>query len=126
MKSLILAAILSAGILAPQANLTGAWAITGDVQGYPIQEACALVHTDATLSGSCATQGKKYDTTGTVDGTKVIFKHGGEYQGDPLTLTYTGVLADDGTFSGSIYVDPMAVDGTFAAKKAVATPVSGL
>ena len=126
MKSLILAAILSAGILAPQANLTGAWTITGDVQGYPLQEDCTLVHTDAKLSGSCVSHGKTYDTTGTVDGTRVVFKHGGEYQGDPLTLTFTGILADAGTFNGSIFVDPMAVDGTFSAKKAVATPVPGL
>jgi len=126
MKSLLLAVLLSAGILAPQADLTGDWTITGDVQGYPINEACTLVHKDAALSGSCATQGKKFATTGTVDGKKVIFKHGGEYQGDPLVLTYTGILADDGSFSGSIYVDPMAVDGSFAAKKSVAKPAAGL
>ena len=126
MKRLLLAVLLSAGLLAPQPDLSGDWKITGDVQGYPIDEACTLVHKDGALAGSCLTQGKKFDTTGTVDGKKVVFKHGGEYQGDPLTLTFTGVVADDGTFSGSIYVDPLAVDGTFAAKKAEAKPAAGM
>jgi hypothetical protein len=126
MKSLLLAVLLSAGLLAPHADLSGDWRITGDVQGYPIDEACTLAHKDATLSGTCAAQGKNFPTTGTVDGNKVVFKHGGEYQGDPLTLTFTGVVADDGTFSGTIYVDPMAVDGTFAAKKQVAKPAAGM
>ena len=126
MKSLLLAVLLSAGLLAPSPDLSGDWTITGDVQGYPIKEACTLVHKDAALSGACAAQGKKFDTVGTVDGKKVIFKHGGEYQGDPLTLTYTGVLVEDGSFSGAIAVEPMGVDGTFAAKKQVATTAAGL
>jgi hypothetical protein len=126
MKTLLLAALLSAGLLAPQTDVTGDWSIIGDVQGVPVNESCTLVQTDGKLAGSCGLMGKKYDTTGTVEDKKVIFKHGGEYQGDALTLTYTGVIGDDGSFSGSIYVDPLAVDGSFAAKKAVAKPATGL
>jgi len=126
MKSFLLAVLLSAGLLAPSNDVSGDWTITGDVQGVGVTDLCTLIQTDAKLSGSCSMSGKKYDTTGSVDGKKITFKHGGEYQGDPLTLTYIGIIADDGSFSGAIGVDPMGVDGTFAAKKAVATPPAGM
>ena len=122
MKSLILAFLLSATLLSMDPDVSGDWAITGDVQGVGIDDACTLVQTDAKLAGSCTLVGKKYETTGSIDGKKIILKHAGEYNGDPLTLTYTGTLADDGGFSGSIYVDPLAVDGSFSAKKKVVAP----
>ena len=120
MKSILTAVLLSAGLFSMSGELTGDWTITGEVQGTPINDACTLVHTDAKLAGTCMLGGKQYETTGSVDGKKVIFKHGGEYNGDPLTLTYSGAVADDGSIAGSIMVDPMNVDGSFSAKKAVA------
>jgi len=117
MKTLLTAILLSAGLLSTHGDVSGDWTIVGDVQGVPINDVCTLVQTDGKLAGSCTLQDKKYETTGSVDDRKVVIKHGGEYNGDPLTLTYTGVMADDGSFSGSIYVDPMAVDGSFSAKK---------
>ena len=122
MKSLLLAILVSATLLSLDPDVSGDWTITGDVQGVGIDEACTLVQTDAKLAGTCTLTGKKYDTTGSVDGKKVILKHGGEYNGDALTLTYTGVIGDDGGFSGAIYVDPLAVDGSFSAKKKVVAP----
>jgi hypothetical protein len=120
MKSLFAVGLLSVGLLSMNGELTGSWKITGEVQGVPIDDACALVHADAKLTGSCMMGGKQYETIGSVDGKKVTLKHGGEYNGDPLTLTFTGVLADDGSIAGSIMVDPLNVDGSFSAKKAVA------
>ena len=120
MKSILTAVLLSAGLFSMSGELTGDWTITGEVQGTPIDDACTLVHTDAKLTGTCMLGGKQYETTGSVDGKKVTFKHGGEYNGDPLTLTYTGAVAEDGSIAGSIMVDPMNVDGSFSAKKAVA------
>lgn len=117
MKSLLTVALLSAGLLSMSGELTGEWKITGEVQGTPIDDACTLVHTDAKLTGTCMLGGKQYETTGSVDGNKVTIKHGGEYNGDPLTLTYSGALADDGSIAGSIMVYPMNVDGSFSAKK---------
>lgn len=120
MKSLVLAALLSAGLLSMSSDVSGDWVLTGDVQGVAVSDVCTLIQTDAKLAGSCSTAGKKYDATGSVDDKKITIKHAGEYQGDPLTLTYSGVIGDDGGFKGVIMVDPMGVDGTFTAKKAVA------
>ncbi|MGA2537746.1 MAG: carboxylesterase family protein [Terracidiphilus sp.] len=109
------AAIVSAG---SGVLTTGAWAISGDIQGYPLKEDCALTVQQSAVTGSCTTPEKTYAVTGTIDGGKVIFKHGGEYNGDALTLTYTGAMSPEGLLSGTVDVDPMNVSGTFSAKKA--------
>ena len=120
MIRILFAVVVSAGLLWLQDDITGDWTIAGDVQGVAVDEVCSLVQTDSKLTGSCGLIGKKYDTAGSVDCKRVTFKHGGEYNGDPLTLPYMGVLGDDGGLSGSIDVQPMDVGGTFNAKKAAA------
>jgi hypothetical protein len=41
-----------------------------------------------------------------------------EYEGNPITVSMAGKLTEDGDkMSGTMYVDPMQVDGTFAAVK---------
>ncbi len=126
MKSLLLAVLVSAGLLSTTTDVSGDWTIAGDVQGVAINENCTFTQTDTKLAGTCTNTGKQFDTTGTVEDKKVTFKHAGQYQGDPLTLTFTGVVRDDGSLSGAIYVDPLAVDGNFAAKKATAKPAAGM
>jgi hypothetical protein len=98
-------------------DASGVWTITGDVQGNPVNETCTFAQKDLVLTGSCSSDMGKYDTTGTVDGTKVVFKHGGTYQGTDLTLTFTGTVAADGGLSGVIDVDPFQVSGDFKALK---------
>jgi hypothetical protein len=100
------------------------WTITGDVQGYPVNETCTFTTTDTALTGPCITQGKTYTATGTITGKKIIFKHGGEYNGQDLTLTFTATLDDTGKLQGTIDVDPLGVDGTFTATKAAPQPAT--
>jgi hypothetical protein len=126
MKTLLFAALVSAGLLSTTADVSGDWTISGDVQGVTISETCSFTQTEAKLAGKCINTGKTFATTGTVEDKKVVFKHAGQYQGDPLTLTFTGIIGDDGNLSGAIYVDPLAVDGNFAAKKAAAKPAAGM
>jgi para-nitrobenzyl esterase len=97
---------------------TGIWTISGDIQGYPLNETCQLTVQDKAITGSCKGEGKPYNVTGAADGGKVSFKHGGEYNDAPLTLTYTGTVSDQGVVSGTVDVDPMGASGTFTAKKA--------
>ncbi|WP_158794617.1 hypothetical protein [Granulicella sp. L60] len=117
MKRIFPLLLLSTTALLAQPTVTGAWTITGDVQGYPISEACIFTQVKDKITGSCTgTDGKAYDTTVTVDGQKVTIVHGGSYQGDALTLTYSGTFDDKGTLSGAIDVAPLGYDGTFTAK----------
>ncbi len=96
---------------------TGVWSISGDIMGFPLKEICNLNVQENSLTGSCKGESKAYDVTGTIDGTKIVFKHGGEFNGAALTNTYTGTMTDDGVLSGNVQVDPMNASGNFTAKK---------
>jgi hypothetical protein len=119
MKSLLPLLLLStSALLAQKPTVPGSWAITGDVQGYPITENCTFTQAKDKITGTCTVEGGKvYDTTVTVTDQKVIFVHASEYEGQALTLTYTGTFNDKGELSGGIDVSPLGYDGTFTAKK---------
>ena len=120
-KALCLLFASSVTLLA-QPGVPGAWTITGDVQGYPINESCSFNQDKEKISGVCKNdRGKSYDTTVTVAENKVTFVHGGESEGDALTLTFTGTWNDKGELNGDIDVKPLNVSGTFTAKKAEKT-----
>lgn len=119
MKRILPLFIFSTMTLLAQPTVPGAWTITGDVQGYPINETCTFTQTSDKVAGSCVdSNSKNRDTIVTIDGQKVIFVHDGEYEGKPLTLTYTGTWNDKGELSGDIAVKPLGYFGTFTAKKA--------
>ena len=121
MKRILPLLILSTTTLLAQTTVPGAWTISGDVQGYPINETCTFAQAGDKVTGSCVdSDSKTRDTTVTIDGQKVVFVHDGEYEGKPLTLTYTGTLDDKGQLSGDIAVKPLGYSGTFTAKKAAA------
>ena len=112
-------ALLAATAFAADPIATGTWALTGDVQGYPINESCVLTQTDVAIAGTC-TDGAKVDrvVTGKVTDKGFTFSHPSEYQGDPLTLTFAGTLDATGKLSGTIDVQPLDYQGTFSATKA--------
>jgi hypothetical protein len=122
MKRFLPLLVLSASsLLAQKPVVPGSWTITGDVQGYPIKETCTFTQGKDKITGTCTvSDGKTYDTTVTVTDQKVTLVHASEYEGQALTLTYTGVYNDKGELSGAIAVQPLGYDGTFTAKKAEA------
>jgi hypothetical protein len=118
MKRLLLLLLASTSTLLAQPTIPGSWTITGDVQGYPVNETCVFTQDKDKITGSCKdSEGKAYDTTVTINDKKVIFAHGGEYEGQALTLTFTGTYNDKGELAGDIDVQPLNYDGTFTAKK---------
>ena len=112
-------ALLAAAAFAADPIATGTWTLTGDVQGYPINESCVLTQTDAAIAGTC-TDSAKVDrvVTGKVTDKGITFSHPSEYQGDPLTLTFAGTLDPTGKLSGTIDVQPLDYQGIFSAIKA--------
>jgi len=118
MKLVLSLLLLSTTALFAQPTVPGSWTITGDVQGYPVNETCTFTQDKDNITGSCKnSDGKAYDTTVTVNDNKVVFVHGGEYEGQALTLTFTGTYNDKGELAGDIDVQPLNYDGTFTAKK---------
>jgi len=114
--ALLGAAMLSPSAVAADTKVAGTWKIDGDVQGYPIHETCTLSGPDDKLTGKCVGE-KTVDATAVLSGSTLTLKHPGEYQGEALTLTFTGKLQDDASVSGSIDVQPLNYDGTFTGKK---------
>jgi hypothetical protein len=108
-------------LFAQQQTVPGNWTISGDVQGYPINETCTFTQEKDKITGSCVTDGTTYDTTVTINDKKVIFSHAGDYQGQALTLTFTGTYNDKGDIAGDIDVQPLNYAGTYTATKTVKT-----
>jgi|GEM_PF-1498049 len=122
MKCVLPLFIFSATALLAQPAVPGDWTIDGDIQGYTLHETCTFTQANDKISGPCTNaDGKTYDTTVTITDQKVVFVHAGEYEGQALTLTFTGALNNKGELAGDIYVDPLAVDGTFTARKTAKT-----
>ena len=119
MRTLSLLLLLAAPALA--APIAGTWKISGDVQGHPINETCSLAGEDTALTGNCVGE-KTYPTTATRKGDLVTLTHAGEYQGQALTVTFTGKLQTDGSLAGTIDVQPLNYDGTFTAARDTPKP----
>ena len=121
---LLMLSLLSALGSAPATDsIPGKWAITGDVVGNPVKTVCTLIRTGAALTGTCTNpEGAPYSLTGEVKATTVVFHYDIDYQGQILTLTYTGTLASSKEMKGTIDVSPMSVSGTFSAVPAPAAP----
>ncbi len=123
--AIVLACLIAIPALAAapaDVDVTGTWLLTGDVAGTQVSETCALTQKETVLTGTCDTSTGKYNTTGKIDGKTVTFKHGGNYQGTDLNITYTGKLGSDGAMTGTMDVDPFNVTGSFSAKKNTEAP----
>jgi hypothetical protein len=112
----ILALLLSLHTVDPPAtdSLAGRWQIKGDVMGNPVNETCTFTQADSVLTGSCAGEdGEAALLAGAIKGGKVTFWHGGDWEGQALTIVYSGAMASKTELKGTIEVRPMNAAGTF-------------
>ena len=103
--------VLAAG----SSGVSGKWKVHNNIAGNESDQDCTFVQTDKVLTGSCKGDNSEVKITGTIDGKKITWKFDSEYNGTPLTLTYTGTLDDSGDIQGDVQVDPMGVTGDFKA-----------
>jgi hypothetical protein len=96
-------------------SLSGEWSIHNSVAGNESDQACKFVQTENKLTGTCKSQDKDVDVTGTLDGNKVTWQYDMDYNGSTLTLIYTATLDDSGKIAGSVEVQPFSVTGDFTA-----------
>jgi hypothetical protein len=119
--SLVFLAATSA-LAAGAPNLNGQWSVHNNIAGNESDLVCNFVQTETKLTGTCKGTEKDVQITGSIDGNKVTWKFDSEFNGSPLTLTYTGVIDATGKIAGNVDVEPFAVTGEFTAtpSKAVA------
>jgi opacity protein-like surface antigen len=122
MKALFVSAALlaSSAFAAAAPSLTGQWTIHNSVAGNESDQVCKFVQTDNKITGTCKGADNDVPVNGTVDGNKATWKYDMDYNGTPLTLTYTATLDDSGKVAGSVEVQPFGVSGDFTA-----TPLKG-
>ena len=120
MKTILAASTLlfaSAAFAAGAPGLSGHWSVHNSIAGNESDQTCTFVQTDDKLTGSCKSENTDKDAqvTGSVDGNKATWKYDMDYNGSPLTLTYTATLDDSGKITGNVEVDPFGVTGDFTA-----------
>ena len=104
-------------IAAQNPSVAGIWKVTGEVQGYNVDQSCTFAQDSKKLTGTCTSaEQSKVEITGDVDGNKVNWKYNSEYNGEKLAITYTGTL-EGAEMKGTIDVQPFGVGGSFMAKK---------
>jgi hypothetical protein len=119
---LMLSLVSALGAAPATDSIPGKWAITGDVAGNSVKTVCTLIRTGSALTGNCTNaEGAPYVLTGTVKEKSIEFQYDIDYQGQPLTVVYTGMLPSSTEMKGTIDVKPMSVSGTFSAVPAPAT-----
>lgn len=100
------------------ASVAGSWSLATNVQGNTSTPSCTFKQDGEKITGSCsAPNNTPSDVTGEVTDTKVTFRYVIEWEGQPLTLVFTGTLDSDTTMKGTIEVQPMGVPGEFTATK---------
>jgi hypothetical protein len=104
--------VLTAMYLAAASDMSGKWAIEGDVMGNPVNLNCSIQQSaEAKIAGKCDINGTPVEIAGDVKDTEFKFSlTAGGY-----TLIYTGTIQGD-TVKGDIAV--AGVTGTFAGKRA--------
>jgi len=118
-KALIVTLFAAAGAMAAEGNTAaGKWAFHYNISGYEGDMECALTQEGADLGGSCTSSQGTVKVTGKVEEAKVTMQYKAEYNGDELTLVYTGKFDSPVKMTGSISVQPMGVDGEFTATQA--------
>jgi hypothetical protein len=126
-KALIILGLAIASSAAPQAtppaqtpppSVAGTWTVRADVSGNQSESNCTFTQKEADLTGSCTSDRGTVMITGKVEGTTVNWQFDTQYEGQTLTVYYSGTPQSAEKISGTINVQPMNVSGEFTATKA--------
>jgi hypothetical protein len=118
MKRLILISLLTFAaalvLAADNAPLSGKWQVHNSIAGSESDQSCSFTQKDDDLTGTCTSDKGTVNITGKVNGKKVSWSYKSEYNGDPLTVKYEGVV-DSAKITGSMSVPEFSVEGDFTA-----------
>lgn len=102
----------------PPPTVSGSWTVQADVSGNQSESKCTFTQKDADLTGSCNSDRGTVMITGKVDGKTVNWQFDTQYEGQTLTVYYSGTSQSAEKITGTINVQPMNVSGEFTATKA--------
>jgi hypothetical protein len=114
---LVLVALSTVTLQAQPASVSGAWTVRADISGNQSESNCTLTQKDADLTGTCNSDRGSVTITGKVDGKTVNWQFDTQYEGQTLTVYYSGTSQSAEKITGSVNVQPMNVSGEFTATK---------
>jgi len=113
-----LALIATGAVQTQPASVGGNWTVSSNVSGNASESTCAFTQKDADLTGSCKGERGPVAITGKVEGKTVSWQFDTQYEGQTLTVYYSGTLDSAEKIAGTVNVQPMNVSGEFTATKA--------
>jgi hypothetical protein len=109
---------LSTAVLQAQpASIAGTWTVRADISGNQSESNCTFTQKEADLTGTCNSDRGAVTITGKVDGKTVNWQFDTQYEGQTLTVYYSGTSQSADKITGSVNVQPMNVSGEFTATK---------
>jgi len=119
MVGLWIAMLLPLVAAAGNSSVAGTWNLSTNVAGNTGTPVCTLKQDEKKITGSCAApNGGQSDVSGEVTDANFVFRYNIEWEGNPLTLVFTGTLDTDTSMKGTIEVQPMGVPGEFTGTRA--------
>ena len=106
----------STAFQAQPASVGGAWTVRADISGNQSESNCTFTQKEADLTGTCNSDRGSVTITGKVDGVSGQFDT--PYEGQTLTVYYSGTSQSADKITGTVNVQPMNVSGEFTATKA--------
>ena len=99
-------------------SVAGTWTVRADVSGNQSESNCTFTQKNADLTGSCTSDRGTVMITGKAEGKTVSWQFDTPYEGQTLTVYYSGTSQSAEKITGTINVQPMNVSGEFTATKA--------
>ena len=115
---LALALVATGTLQAPPSSVGGTWTVSANISGNASEQSCTFTQKDADLTGSCKSDRGSVTIAGKVEAKTVSWQFDTPYEGQTLTVYYSGTLESPEKISGSVNVQPMNVGGEFTATKA--------
>lgn len=111
---------LTTSLLA-EPNISGVWTVTSDIYNNKSVSKVRLKTEGEKVSGTLLVSGgQEVPVSGECHGTEITWGYRKDWEGNPLSLHYSGKISDDGKIIGSVEVKPMGVTGEFEAVKETA------
>jgi hypothetical protein len=117
---LLLPALITSGTPAAPASVAGTWNLATNVAGNTGTPTCTFKQEAEKVTGTCTsgTNNTPSEASGEVTDTKITFRYVIDWEGQPLTLIFSGTLDTPTEMKGTLDVQPVGVAGDFTGKKA--------
>jgi len=118
MKTVFAALFLTAAALpaAQQAAVAGKWKVNANIGGTASEMDCTFTQKDdGALAGTCEGEQGPREISGKLDGKNVTWQFNTTWEGQTLTVIYSGVLQSATKITGRVDVQPLSVSGDFSA-----------